>query len=165
MLYLQISSWNDCINTGRSTVGNISLIQGGTADYSSRLPVPVAMSSGEAEYILAAVACMKAHHLRMFVYDLRFLGCDSYYDGDDLKCEPSRIIVDDAAAISMARRNNDTAGNRHVARRYHYVRQGTTLKGHAFEWIGTKNQLADLLTKSSNTITFSPLWSVILHEC
>ena len=36
---------------------------------------------------------------------------------------------------------------------------------HVFEWIGTKNQLADILTKSSNAITFSPLWSVILHEC
>ena len=73
--------------------------------------------------------------------------------------------MDNEAAISMANCNKDTAGNRHVARRYQYVRQGTTLKEHVFEWIGTKNQLADILTKSSNAITFSPLWSVILHEC
>ena len=158
------SSWNDCVDTGRSTGGNLSLTQGGAADYSCHLPVPVAMSSGEAEYISAAVACMKASHLRMLVYDLRFLGSNSY-DGDNLKCEPSRIIVDNEAAISMANCNKDTAGNRHVARRYHYVRQGTTLKEHVFEWIGTKHQLADILTKSSNAITFSPLWSVILHEC
>ncbi len=132
------SSWNDCVVTGRSTGGNISLTQGGSGDYSSHLPVPVAMSSGEAEYTSAAVACMKASHLRMLVYDLRFLGSTSY-DGDNLKYEPSRIIVDNEAAISMAKCNKDTAGNRHVARRYHYVRQGTTLNEHVFEWIGTMN--------------------------
>ena len=123
------------------------------------------MSSGEAEYISAAVACMKASHLRILVYDLRYMGSKSY-DGDNLECKPSRIIVDNEATISMARCNKDTAGNRHVARRYHYVRQGTTLKEHIFfEWIGTKNQLADMLTKSFNAFTFSPLWSVTLHEC
>ena len=52
---------------------------------------------------------------------LRYMGSKSY-DGDDLKCESSRIIVHNDAAISMARCNKDTAGNRHVARRYHYVR-------------------------------------------
>ena len=51
------SSWNDCIDTGRSTGGYMSLNQGGAIDYGSHLPVPVAMSSGEAEYISAAVAC------------------------------------------------------------------------------------------------------------
>ena len=39
------------IDTGRSTGGNLSLTQGGAADYSSHLPVSVAMSSGEAEYM------------------------------------------------------------------------------------------------------------------
>ncbi len=44
------------------------------------------------------------------------------------------------------RLHKDTAGNRHVAMRYHYVRQVTTLKEYVFEWIGTKYQLADILT-------------------
>ena len=66
------SSWNDCVDTGRSTCGNLAMTQGGAADCSSHLPVPVAMSSGEAEYISVAVACMNASHLRMLVYGLRF---------------------------------------------------------------------------------------------
>ena len=57
------SSMNDCIDTGRSIGGYIALSQGGAVDYGSHLPVPVAMSSGEAEYISAAVACMRASHL------------------------------------------------------------------------------------------------------
>ena len=42
------SSWNDCVDTVRSTGGNISIMQGGPVGHSSHLPVPVAMSSGEA---------------------------------------------------------------------------------------------------------------------
>ena len=57
------SSWNDCKDTGRSTGGYLTLCQGGAIDYGSHLPVPVAMSSGEAEYIAAAIACMRASHL------------------------------------------------------------------------------------------------------
>ena len=41
------SSWNDCIDTGRSTGGNCSIMQGGPVDHSSHLPIPVAMSSGD----------------------------------------------------------------------------------------------------------------------
>ena len=78
------------------------------------------MSSGEAEYISVAVACMKANHLRIIIYDLRCMGSDNY-DQDNISMEPARIIIENEAAISIATCNKDTAGNRHVARRYHYV--------------------------------------------
>ena len=115
------SAWNDCIDTGRSTGGNISILQGGPVDHSSHLPIPVAISSGEAEYISATAACMRAIHLRMLIYNLKYLGTLKYY-GDNMDYEPARIIVDNKAAICMAKCNNDTAGNRRVARRFHYVR-------------------------------------------
>ena len=60
---------------------------------------------------------------------------------------PARIVIDNEAAICMGKYDKGTAGNRHVARRYHYVQQGTALQEHKFEWIGTKHQLADPLTK------------------
>ena len=61
--------------------------------------------------------------------------------------EPAKIIIDNEAANYMANGNKNTAGNKNVASRFHYVRQGTALKEHNFEWIGTKYQLADILTK------------------
>ena len=81
-----------------------------------------------------------------------------------LNYEPDRIIIDNEAAICMAKCNKDTAGNRHVARRFHYVRQGTALKEHKFEWISSKFQLADILTKVGNKCSFEHLWSLILHQ-
>ena len=121
------------------------------------------MSSGEAEYISAAVACMRASHLRMLTYDMRFLGSENY-DSDNMNCEPARIIIDNEAAIAMAKCNKDTAGNRHVARRFHYVRQGTALNEHQFHWIGTKYQLADVLTKVGSYASFKPLWDILLYD-
>ena len=74
-------------------------------------------------------------------------------------------IIDHEAAISMAKCNKDTAGNRHVARRYYYVQQGTASQEQKFEWIGTKFQLADPLTKPGSVTSFMELWKCILHDC
>ena len=48
------------------------MTQEDTSCHSSYFPVPVAVSSGEAEYISGAAACTKASNLRMLIYDLRF---------------------------------------------------------------------------------------------
>ena len=138
-------------------------MQWGPVDHNSHLLIPVAMSSGEAKYISAAAACMRASHLWMFTYDLKYLGTPKY-DGDNLDYEPAKIIIDNEAAICMAKYNKDTARKRHVVQRFHYVVQGTALKEHMFEWIGTKFQLADILIKVGNRPSFGHLWSLILHE-
>ena len=81
-----------------------------------------------------------------------------------LNKKPAKIIIDNEAAICMAKCNKDTAGNRHVARRIHHVRQGTVLKEHKFEWISFKFQLTGILTKVGHKSSFSHLWSMILHQ-
>ena len=157
------SSWNDCIDTGRSTGGYIAMIQGGAVDYGSHLPVPVAMSSGEAEYIASAVVCMRSSHLRMLGYDIEHMGKIDY-NPMEIKYDPSYIIIDNEAAKCMSECNKDTAGNRHVARRYHYVRQGSLLNEHKFKWIGTKSQLADPMTKEGGPAKFKDLWDIFLID-
>ena len=99
----------------------------------------------------------------MLIYDLRYL-CTAEYDGDKLNQKPAKIIIDNEAAICMTKCNKDTAGNRHVARRFHYVRRGTVLKEHEFEWISSKFQLADILTKVGNKSSFSHLWSPLVND-
>ena len=58
------------------------------------------MSSGEAEYIAPVVVCMQASHICLITYDLRNLGSPSY-DSNEPKCEASRIIIDNEAAIAI----------------------------------------------------------------
>ena len=64
----------------------------------------------------------------------------------------------------MAKCDKDTAGNRHMTRRYHYIRQGTALKEHKFDWINTKAQVADILTKVGTQATFKHLWDMVLNN-
>ena len=80
---------------------------------------------------------MRASHLRMLINDLRFMGCESY-NQDVVNLEPARIIIDNEAAICIVKCNEDTASNRDVARRYHYMQQGVALHEHILECIGTK---------------------------
>lgn len=81
---------------------------------------------------------MRASHLtRILVYDLQHV-CSRNYNATEVQQAPSNNIIDNEGAIAMVIYNKDTAGNRNAARRYHYVRQGTSLKEHTFSWIGTK---------------------------
>ena len=114
------------------------------------------MSSGEVEYIAAAVACMRGSHLRMLGYDFEHMGTERY-DPINMKYEPSFVIIDNEAAKAMSECNKDTAGNRHIARRYHYVRQGTLMNEHKFHWISTKYQLPDPMTKEGGPSKFKSL--------
>jgi len=64
------SSWNDDINTGRSTGCFIITYMGRIVDHSSNMPDPVALSSAEAEYNEGSVAFMAASHLLMLLCEL-----------------------------------------------------------------------------------------------
>ena len=46
-----------------------------------------------------------------------------------MQSDPSRIIVNNKAAISMVKYNKDNAGDIYATRIYHYVRQGTAFSG------------------------------------
>ena len=89
-------------------------MQEGPIDYINYLPIPVAISCGEAEYILAAAACMRACSLWMLIYDVKYL-LTPKYDGDNMNYEPAKIIIDNKAAIGMEDWNKYTSGNRYVA--------------------------------------------------
>ena len=75
------------------------------------------MSSGEAEYIASAVACMRSSYLTMLGYDIEHVGKDNY-NPMEMKYDPSYIIIDNEAAKCMSECNKDTAGTWHFSRRY-----------------------------------------------
>ncbi len=64
------SSWNDDIDTGRSTGCYLIIYMGGVVDHSSNLPDPVALSSAEAEYNKACLCGRSVTHLKMLLNDM-----------------------------------------------------------------------------------------------
>ena len=153
------ASWQDCPDTGRSTCGFKIFVQGGIVDAQSTMPVPVALSSAEAEYMgacnLGAMLC----HLRDLQYDLEFLGTDTYNVDGTTASIPSIILIDNQATVRMSKNYKVTSKNRHIARRWHFVRRGVEDKLFILKWIPGKDQLADECTKIQSSSKSFPHFS------
>ena len=142
------TSWQDCPDTGRSTSGYKIFVQGGLVDAQSTMPVPVALSSAEAEYMgacnLGAMVC----HLRDLKYEFEKLGCEDYDVEGSTSSVPSILLIDNQATVRMSKNYKVTGKNRHVGRRWHFVRQGVRDNLFSLNWISGEDQLADDCTKS-----------------
>ena len=141
------ASWQDCVDTGRSTSGFKIFLQGGLIDANSTLNVPVALSSAESEYMGACNCAAMLCHLRELVYDINNLGL-STYDIDDIKGNPpSVLLVDNQATVKMGESYKVTSKTLHIARRWHFVRSGQEQNLFKLHWIAGESQLADDMTK------------------
>ena len=131
------SSWQDDPDSSKSTGCYLNIYRGGIVDHSSNVPDPVAMSSAEAEYNEACLACMGTAHMKMLLEDL---------EQTELS-QPVPIILDSKAAHDMGHSFKTTKHTRHILRRYHYVREGQLTGEHELTWIPKQFQLADIGTK------------------
>jgi hypothetical protein len=133
-------SWNDDVDTGRSTGCYPIINMGGVVDHSSNLPDPVALSSAEAEYNKPCLCGMAVTHLKMLLNDM-----EARSDNEDTVS----IKLDSESAIAIGNSFKDTKHTHHIFRRYHYVRDGIEAKRFELIWINTENQFADIGTKQT----------------
>ena len=151
------ASWQDCPDTGRSTVGYMIFRNGALIEANSTLPTPVPMSTSEAEYLAACSATMSAAHIRMLLYDMMFLGTKQWRQSSQrLPTIPTVLMVDNAATIQIARNGRLTRKTRHIERRFHFVRQGQQDGIHQLHWIPAEYQVADILTKTQPSSKIDP---------
>ena len=99
----------------------------------------------------ACSACMALAHLSMLTYDLDKLGSKNYQIIPKLTNIPNILMIDNEATVKMSKNYQPTKKNRHIARRYHYVRQGQDEGKHLIVWIPAEDQLADDLTKTQTS--------------
>ena len=140
------SSWQDCPDTGRSTGGYYLYQQGGIVDRGCFLPVPVAMSSAEAEYNALAHAMQCTSNTRQVIHELNGNHPDT----------PLSIpfFCDSQRALTIRENNKDTKRTRHIQQRVHYVCdniESENFEGHKIPGefnpadVGTKNLTSDVL--------------------
>jgi hypothetical protein len=65
--------------------------------------------------------------------------------------------VDNAAAIAMSNSPKTTKKTRHIARHFHFVRNGVERSLHTLHWVTNKIQLADVLTKTQVASKITPM--------
>ena len=152
------ASWQDCPDTGQSTSGEFIFCQGGYIHAKSHMPIPVAMSSAEAEYMSACSGGMAAAHAQMLLYDYKHLGTDHYSKAEQmLSIAPCVLMVDNQAAVQMSMNDKLNKLTRHISRRFHYVREGVKRGLHRLFWIPKEDQLSDILTKTQPATVINPL--------
>ena len=110
------SSWHDCIDTERSTTGYKIFYRGTIIDSNSSMPIPVSMSTAEAEYMSAASCCMTLAHMRSLICDFEKLGHKDYDVNKEITETPTILLVDNKATVEMSRNYKQTKKNRHIAR-------------------------------------------------
>ena len=112
------SSWQDCPDISRSTGCYgcyLVYCHGGVIDGASFvLPDPIALSSAEAEYQIAAFGVSGCKHTRQLFQELHGLDPDT-----PLTSIP--ILTDSQSTMAMASSDRDTHRTCHIRRRYNYA--------------------------------------------
>ena len=130
---------NDCLDTRRSTSGYTFNIGSGAISWSSKRQTIVTHSSTEAEYCEMDRAAREAVYLRHLCKEL----CP------EAIAYPTPIVVkgDNKSAIATADSGAITPRNKHWDVRWHYCHQVKELGHVEFQFVRTRDQVADTLTK------------------
>jgi hypothetical protein len=113
----------------------------------------------------ACAAGMNAAVIRGLLYDMRYLGTPHYKMIEErVEFPPTILCVDNAAAVAMSSSPKLTKKTRHIARHFHFVREGVKRGLHALKWISNKVQLADVLTKTQCAAKTDPQVTKFMYQ-
>ena len=134
----------------RSTLGHCITINGVIVDWSSKCQKGTpAQSSTEAEYMSATSAANSVVWFKELLGELGFpQGTVTIYE-------------DNEACIKLSKNPQDHSRTKHIQVRYHVIRQYVKDKVVKLEYISTKHQLADALTKSLSGPRLRPIVKVL----
>ena len=125
------------IDDRKSTSGTLFFFGDCLVSWQSQKQRVVAMSSCESEYIAAATAACQGVWLGRLLGDL--LGTDPLV---------TDLNVDNKSAIQLIKNPVFHDRSKHIEVRYHYIRNCTENGTVVVQFVGTKDQLADILTKA-----------------
>ena len=122
--------------TARSTTGYAFILNGAAVSWKSKLQSVVARSTAEAEYMALCETLKEAVYLQQLLEEI------------GLKALPVTIYEDNQPCIHIA--SNPVTSNRskHIAVRYHYVREVISNGKVQVLYKSTQEMVADCLTKN-----------------
>ncbi len=112
------------------------MLCGALISWRSRKQTSVTLSTAEAEYVALSSATQEALWLKPLTSELR--------------SKPSGALVlreDNQSAIAMAKNPHFYGRSKHIAIKYHFVREQISAGTFRLEYCRTEDMLADMLTK------------------
>jgi hypothetical protein len=129
------ADWAGCQETRRSTTGWIIELDSSPIVWSSRRQATVSASTVEAEYIAITEAGREIMWLRELLETLGY-------------SQPiTTLRCDNQGAIALAKKPSSHPRTKHIAIRYHQIREWAEQGMIRLEYVDTKSQKADILTK------------------
>lgn len=150
LLALSDSDWAGDVGNRRSISGNAMMLGNCVVSWMAKQQPIVAQSSTEAEYIAANEAGREVVWLRMLMDEIG-------YKQD----KPTDLLLDNQVAMLMVKGDAKYNRRKHIAVKYFWIREQITNNAIDVKWIDTKNQLADIFTKTLESTQFGYLCSMI----
>lgn len=144
------SDWAGSLDDMKSTSGYAFSLGSGVFSWASKKQPTVAQSTAEAEYVAAAETTSQAIWLRRILNDM----------GDQQK-EPTVIYCDNKSAIAIAKNPVHHNRTKHIAIKYHFIREAGETKEIRLEYCQTEDQIADIFTKALPRPKFEQLRSML----
>jgi hypothetical protein len=129
-------------HTYRSTSGYVVFMAGGPVSWQSKRQSVVAQSSTEAEYIAMSELTKEGTWIRYLLKGVQ-------YRGQDL--DPLTLSGDNQGALALAENPTFHRGSKHIAVRYHFIRQEVQKGRLQLAYVPTDRMPADGLTKGLKT--------------
>ncbi|KAJ0970051.1 hypothetical protein J5N97_022928 [Dioscorea zingiberensis] len=131
------------VDDHRSTTGVAYFLGGNLVTWVSQKQKVVALSSCEAEYIAATTAACQGIWLNRLLADMRG------------QAEEEVVLkVDNKSTISLCKNPVHHDRSKHIDTRYHFIRECIENGKIAIDYVGSEEQLADILTKSLGRVKF-----------
>lgn len=136
------------IDTRKSTSGALFFLGGSLISWQSAKQRVVAVSSCEAEYVAAATAATQA------IWLARVLGDLKGQEADTVKRK-----LDSMSALALSKNPVFHEWSKHIGVQYHFIRECMENGSISTDFVGTKDQLADILTKAFHELSTRIEWS------
>ncbi|GMF45584.1 unnamed protein product [Phytophthora fragariaefolia] len=140
------ADWGSNTDDRRSVSGIMVLIGNGPVVFKSKYQRTVALSSAEAEYMVLSLCVQEMLWTRSMLKDM----------GKEQE-DATQIWEDNQGAIALAQNAGYHARSKHVDIRHHFIRENVENGTVKVDYIDTKRQLANMLTKSLGTKTLKYL--------
>ena len=147
------SDWATDVDDRKSITGYVIYAQGGAIVWKSKKQPTTARSSAEAEYVSLADTVSELLWVLMALKEL----------GVTVEGEVE-IFIDNQAAQNMAKNPVNQERTKHIDVAYHFVREVVATKVVTLYYINTKNNISDLLTKSTKRVDFQRLVGNLVQQ-
>jgi hypothetical protein len=130
------ADWAGCIDDRRSTSGAMFYLGEYLVSWLRKKQSSVSLSTTEAEYIAATTCCTQVLWMKQTLTDIQV----EYVD-------PIPIYCDNTSAISISKNLVMHSKMKNIPIKYHFLREQFVENNIRVEYVGTKEQVADIFTK------------------